>query len=134
MASVSTIFALVAHTVEEEFATEGTHDNLIELSSNELVSVHFMDFVLAFANGALTAKTSIQRTFAQILLDYIVGVSIHVRWKAEMHLPKLMCKARAPAGSTENQASMPSGPVAAPTGFTPSLKPIGASIPPFPLG
>ena len=79
MASVSTVFALIADAIEEEFATEGTHDDLIELSSNELVSVHFVDFVLAFADGALTSKTSIQRTFAQVLLDYITEVSIHVR-------------------------------------------------------
>ena len=71
MASVSTIFALISDAIEEEFATEGTHDDLIELSSTELVSIHFVDFVLAFADGALTAETSrgVERPLADVLLD-----------------------------------------------------------------
>ena len=71
MASVSTVFALITDPIEEEFATEGTHDDLIELSSNELVSVHFVDLIFALTNGTLTTETSrgIEGPLADVLLD-----------------------------------------------------------------
>ena len=71
MASVSTVFALIADPIEEEFATEGTHDDLIELSSNELVSVHFVDLIFALTNSTLTTETSrgIEGPLADVLLD-----------------------------------------------------------------
>lgn len=75
MAGVSTIFTLIANTVEKELAAEGAHDDLVELATEEFVAIHLVDFVLALANCTLTSKTSIQGAFAQILLDCEVDLT-----------------------------------------------------------
>lgn len=71
MASVSTILALIPDRIEQKLRTERTEHDLVELPLDELVPVHFVDLVLALANGALASETTgVQGTFANILLDY----------------------------------------------------------------
>ena len=71
MTGVPTVLALVSGRVEQKLVAEGTEDDLIELPLHELVAVHLVHFVLAFANGTLTAETarSIERPFADVFLD-----------------------------------------------------------------
>ena len=71
MARVPTVLALIANGIEQKLVAEGTEDDLIELPLHELVAVHLVHFVLAFANGTLTAETarSIERPFADVFLD-----------------------------------------------------------------
>ena len=71
MTCVSAIFALISDRVKQEFVAESTEDDLVELALDELVAVHLVHLVLAFANGTLTAETarSIERPFADVFLD-----------------------------------------------------------------
>jgi hypothetical protein len=55
VASVSTIFALVADSVEKEIAAESTFHQLIELLLDEFMAVHLMYVSLAHTKGTLTA-------------------------------------------------------------------------------
>lgn len=69
---IPTILALVSHSIDQEGIAERAQDELVELTLNELVSIHFVNFFFPLANRALTAETTwgIQRTLANILLDY----------------------------------------------------------------
>ena len=58
VACVSTVLALVSGRIEQELVAEGAQDDLIELPLDELVSVHFVDLVLALANSTLTSETA----------------------------------------------------------------------------
>ena len=71
MASIPTILALIAHRVEKELVAERAQDDLVELSLDELVSVHFVDLIFALTNGTLTTETSrgIEGPLADVLLD-----------------------------------------------------------------
>ena len=71
MTGVPTVLALVSGRVEQKLVAEGTEDDLVELPLDKLVTVHLVHLVLAFADGALTAKTTgcVKRTFANVLLD-----------------------------------------------------------------
>lgn len=72
MAGVSAVVALVSRTLEQEFSAIRALHDLVELMSDELVAVHLVDFVLVLlADGALTSKTSICRTFPHIFLDKV---------------------------------------------------------------
>lgn len=71
MARIPTILALIATRFEQEIRTVGTHHDLVELSSNEFVSVHFVYFTRSHANGALTSEfTCIDGAAANVLFDY----------------------------------------------------------------
>jgi hypothetical protein len=53
----------------EEFSTESTTHNVVELLLNEFVTVLFVYFFLLLTNGTLTAKTKIC-SFVSVLLCY----------------------------------------------------------------
>ena len=71
MASVPTIFALIASGVEQELAAKSAEKELVKLFLDEFVAIHFVNFVLALAEGALSTKSSgcIEGTLAYILLN-----------------------------------------------------------------
>lgn len=56
--SVPAVLALVTEGIEKELIAKGTENDLIELFLNKLVTVHLVDFALAFTDGALTSKTA----------------------------------------------------------------------------
>jgi len=66
--SISTVFALVSRSIEQEFAAKRAQYKLIELLLNKLVAVHLMDFALAFPDGALTTETArrVERTLPDV--------------------------------------------------------------------
>ena len=51
---VSTIFALVSFAREEELLTQSTHDRLVELALDKLMTVHLEYIALSFSNGSLS--------------------------------------------------------------------------------
>ena len=69
VASVSTIFALVADGVEQELAAERAQDDLVELALDELVPVHLVHLALALAHGALAPEAGVDGPLAHVLLD-----------------------------------------------------------------
>lgn len=74
MASVPTVFALVASSVEEEITAERAFHELVELLLNKLVSIHLVDIPFTHTKSTLTTKTSercVERTFPHILLDKV---------------------------------------------------------------
>ena len=73
MARVATIFALISGSIEQKVVAECAQHELVELPLDELVTVHLVHLALALAHGALTAKTSIDRPLAHVLLDYKSG-------------------------------------------------------------
>ena len=68
MAGVAAIFALVSSGIEKKFVAVRAENNLVELLRNELVPIHFVDF-LALAKSNLPQKTGIHGTLSHILLD-----------------------------------------------------------------
>ena len=71
MTSISTVFTLITGRVEQEFAAECAHNDLIELALHKFVAVHLVHLVLALADSTLTTETTrcIERALANILLD-----------------------------------------------------------------
>lgn len=55
VAGISAIFALVSTPLEKELVAEGAEDDLVELTLNELVAVHLVDFSLSHSDSATTA-------------------------------------------------------------------------------
>lgn len=71
MATVAAVFALITR-VDKEFAAVRALHELVELSLDKLMPVHFVDFALAHAHGTLTPETSghsVERPLADIFLD-----------------------------------------------------------------
>lgn len=71
MATIAAVLTLIPGIDEELAAICALHE-LVELSLNELVSVHFVDLALAHAHGTLPSETtrhSIERPFSDIFLD-----------------------------------------------------------------
>jgi hypothetical protein len=70
---VSTIFALIPQRIEQEIAAKSTEHDLIELTLNEFMAVHFVNFAFTLPDSALTSEPSgtIQRTFPHVLLDEV---------------------------------------------------------------
>lgn len=58
MACIPTIFALISKGVEKEVVTESAQHELIELSLYEFVTIHLMDFTLAFPDCSLATETA----------------------------------------------------------------------------
>lgn len=74
MTSIATVFALIPACLKQEITAVRAHHDLVELSLNELVPVHLMDFASAHADSALSAEFSgIDRTTADVLLDWKKG-------------------------------------------------------------
>ena len=68
---VPTILALITDGIEQELVAKGAKNDLVKLSLDKFVSVHFVHLVLSLANSALTTKPGgIQRAFSDILFDY----------------------------------------------------------------
>ena len=71
MTSVPTVFALIPHRVEQEFAAERAQNDLIELLLHKLVSVHLVHLTLALTNSTLTSETAgVKWSFPDIFLNY----------------------------------------------------------------
>lgn len=71
MAGVFAVLALHPRTFEEELATEGAEDDGVKLLLHKLVSVLFVDLLLALAYGSLTAKsTRVVGAFADVGFDW----------------------------------------------------------------
>jgi hypothetical protein len=71
VASIPAVFTLVTECIEEELIAERAEDELVELLLDELVSIHFVDLILAFTDSALSAKRPdpLHGTPAHILFD-----------------------------------------------------------------
>ena len=111
MTCVSTIFALISQRVEKEIAAKSTEHDLIKLTLNEFMAIHFVHFAFTLPEGALTTEPSeprsVQRSLPHVLLDCDTINKVMQR-NNTVYEPKFKCKASAPAGSTANQASIPS--------------------------
>jgi hypothetical protein len=75
MARIRAILTLISDSIEEEFAAERTHDDLIELFDDELVTIHFMDFFLSTNSSLATKLPSVKLSSFYILFDYLQRVS-----------------------------------------------------------
>ena len=62
MASVFTVLTLHTSGILEEFSAERTAHNIVELLSNEFVSLFLVDFFFLLANSTLTIQTNIERS------------------------------------------------------------------------
>ena len=69
MTCIFTVLTLISRCVFEEFATEGTSHDLIELLHYEFVAVDFMHFFFTLTNGALTTETTLKGTFPASFFD-----------------------------------------------------------------
>ena len=106
MTGISTIFTLVSLSSKEELLTQSTHDGLVELSLDKLVTVHLVDIALTLSNGTLSTKSFVWTSTSSCrVLDYRVsGDDV----KEEVDVPKSRRKEMAPAGSTDHHPSIPS--------------------------
>ena len=81
MTRVLAVFALIPRCVFEEFATESTAHDLIELLHNEFMAVDFMHFFLALTNGSLTTETTFKGTFPTSFFNYTPAlISVRGNW------------------------------------------------------
>lgn len=60
MASVLAIFTLHTSSILEKISAERTAHNIVELLSNEFVSLFLVNFFFSLANSTLTVQTNIK--------------------------------------------------------------------------
>lgn len=53
---ITTVLALVPFSSKEELLTKSTHDGLVELALNKLMTVHFIDIALSLSDGTLSTE------------------------------------------------------------------------------
>ena len=106
MTGISTIFTLVSLSSKEELLTQSTHDGLVELSLDKLVTVHLVDIALSLSNGTLSTESFVWTSpSSSRVLDYIVSTNAVMK---DVDIPKSRRKEMAPAGSTDHHPSIPS--------------------------
>ena len=66
--SIFAVFALHARRVFEELATERASHDTIELLSDELVAILFLDLFFALSDGTFSAKAGVETNFPPVLL------------------------------------------------------------------
>lgn len=69
VASVLAVLALHASRVLEEVPAECTTHNVVELVLNELVAVHFMNFLFSLTNGTFSSKSKIHWSSILVCLN-----------------------------------------------------------------
>jgi hypothetical protein len=79
VASVLAVLALHACRVLEEVPAEGATHDIVELALDELVTEHFVHFLLSLTHGALAVETSVHHARSPIFLDEV---------KTQLDLPR----------------------------------------------
>lgn len=70
MASVFAIRALHTRSILEEFSTQRTAHDVVELLSDEFVTLLLVNLFLLLADSTLTVETNVERTAVLELLRY----------------------------------------------------------------